>query len=236
MFLFLLALFFFGYMWKAVVAKQEPKSLHMSRGEGHFWDILKASKNSPKTQPKCTEPKFPWESWVSRESRAVNPENQPWNLSAELEHEETLVVPQNSIQLLEPWFLGAKSNCSSSKVAGTVHTVFYFHFNSMNPISLTRTMNLAKVKCNSATQQKVCLVANGFSLLWKNPDPTDVHDKMATSFSGARISPACVHWRKREKKFKLVQLILAQLKRSFLGHSDWRAILQESIPCVTSQV
>lgn len=31
-------------------------------------------------------------------TEAVDPENQPWNLNAELEHEETLVVLQNNIQ------------------------------------------------------------------------------------------------------------------------------------------
>lgn len=102
--------------------------------------------------------------------------------------------------------------------------MFYFHFNSMKLISLTRTMSLAKNKCNSATQQKVCLVVNGFFSLWKNPDPTDAHGKMPISFSRARISPACIHRRKTEKKQKLVQLILVQLKWSFLGHSVWRPI------------
>lgn len=89
----------------------------------------------------------------------------------------------------------------------------------MNPISLTRTRSFAKIKCNSATQQKVCLVANGFSTLWRNPDPTDACGEMPISSGGARISPACVHRRKRKQKLKLAQLILAQLKRSFWGHS-----------------
>jgi len=87
-----------------------------------------------------------------------------------------------------------------STAAGTVHTIFYFHFNSMNPISLTKTSSLAKIKCNPATQEKVCLLENGFSPLWKNPDPTDVHGTRPISLRGARILHPCVHRRKTKKK------------------------------------
>lgn len=120
--------------------------------------------------------------------------SQPWNLSAELEWRDTGGAPkEHSVR-----FLRIKSNCSSSEVAGTAHTIFSFQFNSVKPISLTRAVSLAKIKCNSATQQKVGLVANGFSPIGRNPEPIDVHGKTPISFSGARISPACVHRRKKK--------------------------------------
>lgn len=116
-----------------------------------------------------------------------------------------------------PWTKVSSIKCSRY---GSHHVLFPLQFNEV----WQGPWGLQKHKCNSATQQKVCLVVNGFFSLWKNPDPTDARGKMPISSSRARISPACIHRRKTEKKRKLVQLILVQLKWSFLGRSDWRPI------------
>lgn len=95
-------------------------------------------------------------------------------------------------------FPGAKSNCSSCDAASTAHTIFYFQFHSINLTNLTRTTSLAKVKCNSATQQEDW-AANDFTPSGRNADPTDVHGKATISFHGARTPPVLVHTRKTNK-------------------------------------
>lgn len=141
LFLFLLALLFFGYTWKPLAAKL--KALQMSRGEG-----FESFQKELKTQAKCTEPIFPWEAGVPQwlqESRAFFPgiEVQGWSMRR---HRWCSKIARSEV----PWSLSAPQ----TKTAGAVHTASYFHFNWMNYISLTKTVRLAKLNAAQLHSQR----------------------------------------------------------------------------------